>query len=95
MIVNNSIQYGVTGVYASQQASAKKTSEGATAAVTSKDEIVLSRQAQSFSTSLKELQDTSSDIRSDKVTFYENQIAAGTYNIDVQALAEQMLQMRY
>ena len=52
MIINNSIQAGVAGVYASQQTSVRKTT-GTAAAVSSKDEIVLSSQAQSFSAALQ------------------------------------------
>ncbi len=94
MIINNSIQSGVTGVYAAQQPSVHKAA-GTSTAVEGKDEIVLSSQAQSFSTALQKLRDTSSDIRSDQVVFYENQIAAGSYNVDSQALAAKMLQARY
>jgi len=94
MIINNSIQSGVAGVYASQQTSVRKTA-GVSQAVSDKDEIVLSSQAQSFSSALQKLRDNSSDIRQDKVVFYENQIAAGTYNVDTQALAAKMLQTRY
>jgi len=94
MIINNSIQAGVAGVYASQQTSVRKTT-GTAAAVSSKDEIVLSSQAQSFSAALQKAKDASTDVRQDKVVFYENQIAAGTYNVDAQALAAKMLQTRY
>ena len=94
MIINNSIQSGVAGVYASQQTSVRKTT-GVSQAVSDKDEIVLSSQAQSFSAALQKAKDASTDVRQDKVVFYENQIAAGTYNVDAQALAAKMLQTRY
>lgn len=97
MIINNSIPNTVAGVYASrhtlstqQSAQTEKVS-----AASSKDEIVLSSQAQSFSNTLQKLHDMSGTVRQDKIVQYENQLAAGNYEVDAQDLADKLLQLRF
>ncbi len=93
MIINNVSQSGVASLYTSQQPSARKNLSSSSYVVS--DEIVLSSQAQSFGASLAALRESSGEIRQDKVDFYRNAIASGTYSVDSNALAEKILDTRY
>ena len=95
MIINNTLQ-AVTGAYTKNATSSVKNANKAAASTPEKkDEIVLSQEAQNFSSTLQQLKNMSDDVRTDKVDFYEQQIANGTYNVDATDIADKMLQMRY
>ena len=48
----------------------------------------------SFSATLQQLKGMD-DVRQDKVDFYTNQLAEGTYSVDAGMLADKILQTRY
>ena len=93
MMINTSVQ-SVAGVYAKNTAtSVKKTARNS--AIDNSDEIVLSSEVKSFSAALQQLQNTSGDVRQDKVDLYADQIANGTYDVSASNIAASMLQLRY
>ena len=55
----------------------------------------MSSQAQSFSQTLRRIQDESDGVRMDKVSMLRQAIASGTYHVDANTLASDMLAMRY
>jgi flagellar biosynthesis anti-sigma factor FlgM len=96
MIINNSIQ-SVTGAYTKNSTGQVKPGARADIGRTggNRDEIVLSDEAKSFSAALQQVQGQSDMVRTDKVSLYASQMAAGTYIVDANAVAGKMLQMRY
>ena len=94
MIINHTIQ-AATGVYTQAAAASAKGIKKTAAAPTAKDEIVLSKEAQDFSSTLQQLKNASDTVRIDKVEYYTSQIAAGTYAVQSGDIAGKMLQMRY
>lgn len=94
MMINNTIQ-AVAGAYsATASSTAAKAKAKESTAVSAKDEIVLSNEARSFSATLQQLKGMD-DVRQDKVDFYTNQLAEGTYSVDAGMLADKILQTRY
>ncbi len=94
MMINTTVQ-SVAGVYASTgTTSAAKAKAELAETVEGKDEILLSNEAQNFSSTLQKLKDMDT-VRQDKVTFYENQLAAGNYKAGATDIAGKMLQLRY
>ena len=95
MIINNTLQ-AITGAYTKNATSSVKSANKAVASTAEKkDEIVLSQEAQNFRSTLQQLKNMSDDVRTDKVDFYTQQIGAGTYAVNADAVAGKMLQMRY
>ena len=97
MMINGQIQ-SIAGVYAKNSAMTVKSNDHSAAAEKtngSKDEIVLSSEAKSFSTVLQKMQSSSEDVRTDKIALYTQQIESGSYNVDSNDIAARMIQMRY
>lgn len=59
------------------------------------DEIVLSKEARTFSATLKNIKAKLEDVRSEKVTHYKEQIEKGTYNIPSEQIATKIIDMRF
>jgi len=95
MIVNNTLQ-ALAGAYTKTTASSiKNTAQVASIASAQQDEIVLSKEAQDFSFTLQKLKSMSTYVRTDKINYYENQLANGNYTVNAEDVAGKMLQMRY
>ena len=93
MIISNHIQAAV-GLYAGQQQNASVKSVKRTEAAKA-SEFVMSSEAKSFSQTLSQLRGGADDARMDRVESLRQQFANGTYNVDAQTLAGDMLAMRY
>lgn len=91
MIINNNIQ-SLAGVYANHSSVNKMSRSQREEA--GQDEIQISSQAQSFSDALKKLSSID-DVRHDKVAELSNRIAAGSYQVSDEDLAESILSFRY
>lgn len=92
MKINNSLQ-GLAGVYTN----AGRVNKAAKAYNTSKavnDNIQISTEGQRFNELLQKLK-SGSEVRMDKVTEYENLLAAGSYSVSSSDLADKILQSRY
>lgn len=93
MIISNYIQ-AATGLFGSRKQSApvknvKKTEEPKAT------EFVMSSEAKSFSQSLSKLRGGADSVRMDRVEALRQQLASGTYHVDSETLAADMLAMRY
>lgn len=92
MQIDNRVQ-AISSVYAkaslTNQNSVKKSTS-----VDQKDEMVLSTEAQSFSQMLQRAR-SMSDVRADKVDDYSAQVDAGQYQVDSQAVAGKILNIRF
>lgn len=64
-------------------------------AVYSKDEVVLSTQAQNFSQILQLAKKGTDTVRMDRVEEISKQIQNGSYQLDARLIAEKMLNARY
>lgn len=95
MIVSGTMQ-SVLKAYADAVPIKKKISENSTAAALreEKDEVVLSKQAQSFHHILQQVK-TRGDVRTERVSTLSQQIAAGEYHPDASRIAEKILSYRY
>ncbi len=88
MIVSNSIQ-SVTSLYGAAQAS--RTYRARRAADEGiRDEVEISAAGQNFSEMLQKLRETP-DVRQDKVDYYSQAIADGTYQVSTENIAAAML----
>ena len=92
MIISNHFQ--VAGVYANQQNAASYVKKSPQVEAKA-GEFHMSSQAQSFSETLRRIQDESDGVRMDKVSMLRQAIASGTYHVDANTLASDMLAMRY
>lgn len=87
--VNNVLQvYGENTALKSTKRSEKE-------AVYSKDEVVLSTQAQNFSQILQLAKKGTDTVRMDRVEVISKQIQSGSYQLDARLIAEKMLNARY
>lgn len=93
MIINSTIQT-VASAYA-RTGAVKQNRPGASDKVEARDEIQLSSQAQNFSAKLNKLQASKDEVRADKVTYYENLIASGAYNVSSKDLADKLIASRF
>ena len=93
MIISNYIQ-AATGLFANrkQTASVKNVKK---AEEPKASEFVMSSEAKSFSQTLLQLRGEMDDARMDRVEALREQLANGTYSVDAQTLAADMLAMRY
>ena len=92
MVINNNIQ-AVAGAYnVSSTTSTRHVNE--VEQVSKTDEVQLSSSVQSFSSILQKLQGLD-ETRMDKVESISQQMAAGTYQIDAQKVADSMLNTRF
>ena len=92
MIINNNIQ-ALTSIYSTTAAAGSKRA-GYAQQAPAKDEILLSREAQSFSGMLGSLHG-SDGVRADKVAAYAEQIANGSYNVSAENIAASLLGTRF
>ena len=92
MIINGNLQ-GIAGVYANS-GSNNKIAKAYQQVQPASDDIQISTQGQQFNEIMKKLK-SGSDVRMDKVAMYENMLAAGTYQVSNDALADKLLQYRY
>lgn len=92
MMIDNRIK-AANGIYNSASLNAPKTIEQKKMTMP-QDQIVLSTEAQSFSQVLQKIQ-SSSDVRSEKVTEYTQQIQDGKYQINGLEIAGKMLNIRF
>ncbi len=94
MIVNN--VNSMANLYSSNAVVATRYSNAATGArnIQKRDELSLSKEAQSFSEILKKLRGES-EVRQDKVTQYEQQISSGNYNVSAENIAASILLTRF
>lgn len=93
MIINSTIQT-VASAYA-RTGAVKQNRPGASDKAEARDEIQLSSQAQNFSAKLNKLQASKDYVRADKVTYYENLIASGAYNVSSKDLADKLIASRF
>lgn len=93
MIISNHIQAAV-GLYAGQQQNAPVKNVKRTEAPKA-SEFVMSSEAKSFSRTLSQLRGGADDVRTDRVEALRQKLANGSYNVDAQTLAADMLAMRY
>ncbi|MBQ8697750.1 MAG: flagellar biosynthesis anti-sigma factor FlgM [Schwartzia sp.] len=93
MIISSHIQ-AAAGLYAGQQQSAPVRNVKRAEAPKATD-FVMSSEAKSFSQTLLQLRGEADDARMDRVEALREQFAKGTYHVDAQTLAADMLAMRY
>jgi negative regulator of flagellin synthesis FlgM len=93
MIISNYIQ-AATGLFANRkQNTSVKNVKHAEAPKAS--EFVMSSEAKSFSQTLSQLRGDADSARTDRVEALRQKIADGTYHVDSETLAADMLAMRY
>lgn len=93
MYINNNMR-SIAGIYGAQSISGTTARKPVTKSAES-GAVQLSSQAQDFSAILQKIRSNTDNVRMDKVTELESQIAAGTYKVDENAVAASMLNMRY
>jgi len=89
LVSNNSALQALASLYANDTVKNTRRMQR-TEEVSFKDEFSMSEEAQSFSEMLDELH-RMDDARADKVSAYEQQIAAGAYNVSTENIAASML----
>ena len=94
MIVNN--LNSMANIYSSNAVVSTRYANAATSArnVQKRDEISLSKEAQSFSEILKQLRNES-EVRQDKVNKFEQQVSSGNYHVASENIAASMLLSRF
>jgi negative regulator of flagellin synthesis FlgM len=90
MIVSNNKIQQVANVYGSQAKLSKPTKNSTSSAVSHPDEVILSASAQEFGTMMSKLQSIP-DVRADKVSALNDQVATGSYHVDAYEIAAKML----
>ena len=93
MIIGGHIQ-AAAGLYAARQQGAPVRNVKRTEAPKA-TEFVMSSEAKSFSKTLAELRGGADDVRMDRVEALRGAIESGTYRVDADVLAGDMLAMRY
>lgn len=92
MIINTNIQ-ALSSIYKSNSQHTSRTARHDESADTVHDEVVLSDSAKTLSPFLSELK-SMDDVREDRVAELSERIAAGTYHVDAEDIAQKMLEMR-
>ena len=92
MIINNTLQ-GIASVY-SKNNSTSKAAKAYQQERDEQDDIQISTKGQQFNDLLQKLK-SGSEVRTDKVVYYENLVASGSYFVSSQDLADKILQTRY
>ena len=94
MIVNH--LNSMANIYTSNAVVSSRYSNAAIGArnVQKRDELSLSKEAQSFSEILQKLRGES-EVRQDKVAEFEKKISSGTYHVDAENIAASMLLSRF
>lgn len=91
MIINSSIQ-SVTSLYGAARPAGSYRAHGATQPDV-RDAVEISETGQNFSEMLRKLRETS-DVRPEKVEYYRDAIASGTYQVPAENIAAAMLGQR-
>ena len=92
-VSNNSALQALASLYSNDQVKSVKRTHQAEG-VSFKDELVLSQEAQSFSDMLNELK-TMDEVRDDKVKVLAQEIRSGSYEPDVSAVAERIMNLQF
>ena len=92
MIINNTLQ-GIASVY-SKNNSISKAAKAYQQERDEQDDIQISTKGQQFNDLLQKLK-SGSEVRTDKVVYYGNLVASGSYFVSSQDLADKILQTRY
>lgn len=91
MIINNNIQ-AVSSLYGTSQATSAYRARSK-AVESARDEVEISEAGQNFSEMLQKLREEP-EVRQDKVDYYRNAIANGTYQVSSENIAASMLGQR-
>ena len=92
-VSNNSALQALASLYNNEQVKgARRTQQPE--GTSFKDELVLSQEAQSFSDMLSELK-TMDEVRDDKVQALAQEIKSGSYEPDVSAVAERIMNLQF
>ena len=92
-VSNNSALQALASLYSNDQVKSVKRTQQAEG-TSFKDELVLSQEAQSFSDMLNELK-TMDEVRDDKVQALAQEIKSGSYELDVSAVAERIMNLQF
>ena len=94
MIVNN--LNSMANIYSSNAVVSTRYANAAVGArnIQKRDEISLSKEAQSFSEILKKLRDES-EVRQDKVAEFQQKISSGNYHVAAENIAASLLLSRF
>lgn len=93
MMINN-IQ-GVAQLYGVNQKKAPAANQVGIKEAAASDEVVLSETAQSFAQVLQKAQKNMGEVRQDRVDELTRRIAAGTYQVNAQAIADKLMKVSY
>jgi negative regulator of flagellin synthesis FlgM len=92
-VSNNSALQALASLYNNEQVKNVRRTQQAEG-TSFKDELVLSQEAQSFSDMLSELK-TMDEVRSEKVDNLAQQMKSGSYEPDVSAVAERIMNLQF
>jgi len=92
-VSNNSALHALASLYSNDQVKSVKRTQQAEG-TSFKDELVLSQEAQSFSDMLNELK-TMDEVRNEKVDVLAQQVKSGSYEPDVKAVAERIMNLQF
>lgn len=90
MILSGNPIQNVGKIYGKQNQVTKKAKTGSTTVSQGKDELILSSEAQEFSQVFNTIKGLP-DVRPEKIQEFSQQIDAGTYQINSEGIAENML----
>lgn len=90
MIISGNQIQSIMKVYTDQNKVTQTAKTGATAAVSKKDEVILSTQAQEFGQIFQAIK-AMPEVRQEKVQEISDKIAKGEYSVDAREVAEKML----
>lgn len=92
-VSNNSALQALASLYSNDNVKSVKRTQQAEG-TSFKDELVLSQEAQSFSDMLNELK-TMDEVRDEKVQVLAQEIKSGSYEPDVSAVAERIMNLQF
>ena len=92
-VSNNSALQALASLYSNDHVKSVKRTQQAEG-TSFKDELVLSQEAQSFSDMLNELK-TMDEVRDDKVQALAQEIKSGSYELDVSAVVERIMNLQF
>ena len=92
MIINGNVQAAAGAYSVSSSSSVKRAAS--TREVQKSDEVLLSREGQSFSSMLQKLQ-SMDDVRGEKVQNLSAKVADGSYNVSGENIAASLLGVRF
>ena len=92
MIINN--HAAIASIYSTNVATGTRRSNGLERSAEARDEIHLSREAQSFHQIFGAMRDTS-EVRPEKIAAYSAQVADGSYHVSAANIAASLLGNRF